>query len=71
MNQFNPKKLLNSKWTAAQPKNKELHFIVTALIHDQDEIIIGCNLEAVMTNNSYPLTLVELKNTENWLLGWK
>lgn len=71
MNQFNPKKLLNSKWTATQPQNKELHFIVTGLIRNQDETITGCDLEAVMTKNSYPLTLAELKNAEKWLLGWK
>ena len=29
MNKVNPKKLLNSKWTAQTPQNKEKHFIVT------------------------------------------
>lgn len=71
MNQFNPKKLLNSKWTATQAENKELHFIVTSLSRDEDENITGCNLEAVMTKNGYPLTLAELKNAEVWLMGWK
>ena len=71
MNRFNPKKLLNSKWTASAPQNKELHFIVTELLRDEDEVITGCVLEAVMTKNSYPMTLSELKNSENWLLGWQ
>jgi tryptophan-rich hypothetical protein len=29
MNKINPEKLLKSKWTAAQPKNREKHFMVT------------------------------------------
>jgi len=71
MNRFNPNKLLNAKWTAKQPQNKELHFIVTQLIRNEEEVITGCELEAVMTKNSYSLTLLELKNTDNWLMGWK
>ena len=71
MNRFNPKKLLNSKWTAAQPENKELHFIVVKLRQDEDETITGCVLEAVMTKNGYPLTLEDLKNAEQWIMGWK
>lgn len=71
MNQFNPKKLLNSKWTAALPENKELHFIVTHLICDEEEVITGCKLEAVMTKSCYPMTLPDLKNDKKWLMGWK
>lgn len=71
MNRFNPKKLLNSKWTAAQPENKELHFIVIESIRDEYETITGCVIEAVMTKNGYQLTLEELINTEKWLMGWK
>ena len=64
MNRFNPKKLLNSKWTAAQPENKELHFIVIKLIKNEDETITGCVIEAVMTKNNYQLTLEALKKTD-------
>ena len=71
MSYFNPKKLLNSKWTAIQPKNKELHFIVVKLIYDDDDIITGCVLEAVITKNAYSLMLDELKKAEHWLMGWK
>jgi len=31
MNRINPKKLQHSKWTAVQPRNKEKHFLVTAV----------------------------------------
>ena len=71
MNRFNPKKLLNSKWTACNPQNKELHFIATQLIRDEEDVITGCKLEAVMSKNIYPQTLEELKKADNWLIGWK
>jgi hypothetical protein len=29
LNKINPKKLLNSKWTAVEPKKGERHFMVT------------------------------------------
>ncbi|MDH3987431.1 MAG: TIGR02450 family Trp-rich protein, partial [Gammaproteobacteria bacterium] len=33
-NKINPKKLLKSKWTAAEPKNREKHFMVTEVEFD-------------------------------------
>ena len=49
MNQINPRKLLNSKWTALDPTKKRRHFMVTKLVLSPDnEIIIGCELEAVI-----------------------
>ena len=35
MNKINPKKLLNSKWTAVKPTNKEKHFLVTEIEFDE------------------------------------
>jgi tryptophan-rich hypothetical protein len=44
---INPEKLLLSKWTAVQPRNKENHFIVTRLIrNEQEETVVECILEA-------------------------
>ena len=48
MNQINPKKLLNSKWTAVNPKNKEKHFTVTTVEFDE-ELVTSCSIEAVMS----------------------
>ena len=59
MNTFNPKKLLLSKWTAVNPKNKERHFIVTELIKDEEENITACILEAVMNKNNYEMDFVD------------
>lgn len=72
MNKFNPTKLLNSKWTAIRPQNKERHFIVTKLGWNEDETkIISCLLEAVINKNEYELTINQLKDASNWIQGWK
>ena len=34
MNRVSPKKLLHSKWTAVEPRNREKHFLVTRVITD-------------------------------------
>ena len=71
MNRLNPDKLLMSKWTAAQPENRERHFIVTRLIRAEDETIIGCVLEAVINKNSCEHDWRELQDSTRWLTGWK
>jgi tryptophan-rich hypothetical protein len=50
MNSINPKKLLNSKWTAVMPTNKEKHFIVTEIEFDESGAVTSCLIEAVMSN---------------------
>ncbi|MEO8443525.1 MAG: TIGR02450 family Trp-rich protein [Gammaproteobacteria bacterium] len=71
MRQLAPAKLLLSKWTAVQPVRKEKHFIVTALIRDEEEKIIGCYLEAVHSKKLYELDWRELKDSARWLQGWQ
>jgi tryptophan-rich hypothetical protein len=71
MNRINPAKLLHSKWTAVSPQNKEKHFLVSDIEFDEDGLVIACQLEAVISNNSYDIDWTELKNTEKWLQGWK
>lgn len=70
MYRINPKKLLLSKWTALQPKNKERHFIVTELIRDEQEVIIACELQAVINKNTYQIDWRALKDESCWLMGW-
>lgn len=73
VNQFNPKKLLNSKWTAVNPQNKELHFIVVKLIQNEDEEakIESCLLQSVMHKTDYEIACVDLKDGSVWQQGWK
>ena len=60
-----------SKWTAINPDDKERHFIVSTLIKDEDNEIIGCMLEAVINKNCYEIEWQALKNDDKWLMGWK
>ena len=46
MNTLNPKKLLNSKWTAVKPSNKGKHFLVTEVEFEEDGVITHCLIEA-------------------------
>lgn len=71
MNRINPEKLLHSKWTAMRPLNKEKHFIVTELLRDEQETVIQCILQAVMTRRDYQMDWKQLQNEEHWRMGWK
>ena len=71
MNKINPKKLLNSKWTAVAPVKREKHFLVTEVEFDDTGDLVHCLIEAVRSKRSAPIDWRELKNSENWLQGWK
>ena len=69
---LNPRKLLLSKWTAAHPRNKEKHFLVTdLLLGDDEQTVIGVALQAVMTGNVQQLPWQALQDNEQWRIGWK
>ncbi|WP_323145759.1 TIGR02450 family Trp-rich protein [Pseudomonas marginalis] len=71
MNRINPAKLLLSKWTAARPRNKEKHFLVTELFRDEDGTVREIELQAVMTLRAERLAWQTLQNAEAWQIGWK
>jgi len=71
MNKFNPKKLLNSKWTAVEPVRKEKHFIVTGVKFDDAGDVIACTIEAVISRRSMSTQWQDLQDTKVWLQGWK
>lgn len=71
MNKINPRKLLNSKWTAVNPVNKEKHFLITELKFNEEGNVIHCAIEAVISNRSMPIEWKDLKNSDAWLQGWK
>jgi tryptophan-rich hypothetical protein len=70
MNRISPKKLLNSKWTAAQPRNKEKHFLVTAVNEDADGHPETVTVEAVHSHREIELDWRELKDLDKWRVGW-
>jgi len=71
MNKVHPKKLLHSKWTAVSPLNKEKHFMVTSVEFDDDNNVIDCVVEAVMSKNEYQIAWRDLNNISLWRQGWK
>jgi len=71
MNRINPKKLLNSKWTAVNPTKKEKHFLITDVEFDEEGIVILCCIEAVFTKRSESIDWRNLKDESYWLAGWK
>lgn len=71
MNKIIPKKLLNSKWTAVAPRNKEKHFLVTDVEFDEEGRVLSCEIEAVMTKRALSMEWQELKDTTQWLHGWQ
>ena len=73
LRKINPSKLLLSKWTATHIVRREKHFLVVEIIKpDQpDSAPEWIELEAVLTQSRYRLRWQELRNTEDWLQGWK
>jgi tryptophan-rich hypothetical protein len=71
VNKINPKKLHNSKWTAVTPLNREKHFMVTQIQFDEEGEVIGCLIEAVLTQRSEPIAWPELTDSQRWIQGWK
>jgi tryptophan-rich hypothetical protein len=78
LNNLNPKKLLNTKWTA-QAKTKaqmqlrklEKHFAVTKVVYDEDKRVLDCKIEAVITRRIFSIEWRCLKDESMWLQGWK
>ena len=68
----NPKKLLNSKWTAVTPANKEKHFMVIKLIVPDlsNQPIEYIELEAVHSKRIQLLPWQQLNDATIWLQGW-
>lgn len=78
MNRIHPKKLQLSKWTAALPRAKEKHFLVTRVIwatplpgHIQTTLAVeAVELEAVMSRRSQLIDWHELRDPAQWRRGW-
>jgi len=71
MNRVSPKALLHSKWTKIMIKNKEKHFIITKVTFDEDQAVIECIIEAVISKNDYKINWRDLKDSTLWKIGWR
>ena len=70
MNRINPRKLLLSKWTAAQPQHREKHFLVTQLFCDEEGTVLEVELQAVLTQRNQRLAWQSLQAADEWKMGW-
>lgn len=72
-NNVHPNKLLNSKWTAVTPVNKEKHFLVIKLCATAtpDDPVTHLALEAVHTGRVQILPWRALQDAAQWYQGWK
>lgn len=68
---LNPRKLLLSKWTAAQPLNREKHFLVTQLFCDEDGTVLAVELQAVLSQRNQRLDWRDLQDSARWYMGWR
>jgi len=71
LNKINPKKLLNSKWTAVEPIKREKHFMVTEVEFDEEGAVISCSIEAIISKRLIPIKWQDLKDMSHWVHGWK
>lgn len=71
MNKINPAKLLNSKWTAVKPSHKEKHFLVTDIEFDENNVVVNCEIEAIMSKRITAIDWQQLTDSQLWIQGWK
>lgn len=71
MNKVSPKALLHSKWTKMEVKHKEKHFVITKVAVDENQKVIECVIEAVISHHEYNLDWRDLKNSKHWKVGWQ
>ena len=72
LRRVSPKKLLQSKWTAMSPVDRELHFVVTRIVrkHTPAGPIERVELTAVYTGRASTLDWRELNDVGRWRPGW-
>lgn len=70
MSKVNPKKLLNSKWTATKVEDKEKHFLVVDVEYDEDANVLRCVIEAVMTKRQRQIKWRDFNDLSQWRAGW-
>jgi tryptophan-rich hypothetical protein len=51
--------------------NKERHFVITKVSTDEEQRVIACVIEAVMSNHEYALNWRDLKDSQQWKIGWQ
>lgn len=71
LHRLDPRKLLLSKWTAAHPRQREKHFLVTELFRDEEGTVLEIELQAVLTRRIERMPWQALRDAQTWLMGWR
>lgn len=72
-NRLSPKKLLLTKWTAVQPRQREKHFLVTSVVEPipPSTTIVEVEIEAVHSRRRFVLPWRDLADGSIWQPGWR
>jgi tryptophan-rich hypothetical protein len=72
-NALSPKKLLHTKWTAVEPRNREKHFLVTRVIEPEPpgSPVVSVEIEAVHSQRAWIIGWRELTDVTQWRRGWE
>lgn len=71
MNPVNSKKLLQSKWTAVNPRNRDKHYIVIEVLGDEVGVPRHCVLQAVRSRRDMEIEWRDLRDAKSWKVGWQ
>ncbi|MFT5313822.1 MAG: tryptophan-rich hypothetical protein [Paraglaciecola sp.] len=71
MNKISPKTLLHSKWTKVTVSNKERHFVINKVSIDEEQRVTACVIEAVINKHEYAINWRDLKDSQQWRIGWQ
>jgi tryptophan-rich hypothetical protein len=71
-NALSPRKLLHTKWTAVEPRNREKHFLVTKVIEPEPpgSPVVSVEIEAVHSKRARVIEWRELTDAARWRRGW-
>lgn len=51
--------------------NKEKHFMIVDVEVDEDQVVRGCTLQAIMSKRDLEITWRDLQDSQKWIQGWK
>jgi tryptophan-rich hypothetical protein len=69
---LSPGKLLHSKWTAENPRNREKHFLVIRIVDPEPpgSPVVSIELEAVHSKRVHVIPWRALMDVTQWKRGW-
>jgi len=69
---LSPKKLLHTKWTAVEPRDREKHFLVIRVVEPEPpgSPVVWVEIEAVHSRRVELINWRTLRDTTQWRRGW-